>query len=441
MQLLLAVVDRAAQAVHGTIILACDGYSALERIREAKWAAKGSHLDLVSAILACRQKLESKGEEINLEHVKGHQDRIGGHALSLFEELNVYVDGQAQQFNGECRAEGMVPRDGDIFGEVGPLWINLPHQGRRVKVTQDIVHTTHDLFHAASLQSYLEEKRINQAPAAVDWELVQKANLMRSVGQHMFTVKTVSGYLGVAKWMYRWNQAPSQGCSLCGAELEDISHVYRCRDPRIQGFWSNARDTLTQWVEDSTQSTRLAQFLRQLLGAYRETGPPSIPEDIDPALGQIWMDQLDIGENSMLNGFLSKRWRELVAGSTTVVGASTWLARLICKLYEFVGALWGNRNTLMSTAEGSRSHLVRQAVNLEIDRGPEANPRLGNLFHDESRPGPTSSLEYNKMWLTSVQVARAVGLPQDERDRQGRRIMYQWLRGGYSSRNRHTSLE
>ena len=173
----------------------------------------------------------------------------------------------------------------------------------------------------------------------------------------------------------------------------------------------------------SIEIQRLSQFIGQLLSAYRETGPP-----------ETWIDQLSIGMDSLLNGFLSSKWRDAVEGSTGTCKPVTWLAKLGRNIYDLCGAVWGKRNELMRTANGSRIQLGRQAVLMEITRGSEGNQRVQNLLQDGSRPGEDSGLEYINMWLTSIQVARAASLPSVDRDRESRRIMHQWLRGGNSRR-------
>jgi hypothetical protein len=328
----------------------------------------------------------------------------------------------------------MIATDGDIFGEIGPVWINLPAQGR-VKIINDIVHTTHDLFHAAVLRAYWEDKGRINPEQEVDWAVLRKANSQRSVAQHLFSIKRVSGYIGVRKWLSRWKQSAAESCLLCGAAREDISHVYRCEDERFDDLWALEVGKISAWVEDSTQSFRLAEFIRQLLMAYRETGPPEEPGDLTQELQQLWRDQLSIGEDGLLNGFLTKRWREVVEGNTGRVHTTTWLARFMIKVYDLGGIIWGKRNEWVNQAAGSRLQIAQQEVVTEVGRGSEGNARVEALLQEGSIPGPNSTLPYIQMWLTSIQVARAVILSQEDRDRRSRQIMYQWLRGGQSRRS------
>jgi hypothetical protein len=63
----------------------------------------------------------------------------------------------------------------------------------------------HDLFHAAKIRKHWEQQgHLNTQE--VDWEVVHKANAGRTVAQHLFDVKRISGYLGVGKWLVRWKQ-------------------------------------------------------------------------------------------------------------------------------------------------------------------------------------------------------------------------------------------
>jgi hypothetical protein len=431
LNMLLVLVTRATIPVQGIVTLGCDGKAALDRLKKAKREAKGSHFDLVSGILFCRQALQELGVFIQMEHVRGHQDEERNHVLSFMEELNVSVDSIAQQYNIQCRENGALPIDGDIFGEIGPMWINLPTQGR-VKITNDVVHTTHELFHASFLQAYWEEKGRINSDQDVDWEVLRKANMNRSVAQHLFTVKRVSGFIGVRKWLHRWRQSNSASCLLCGAEREDISHVYRCTDERFDDIWELEVEKIAAWVEDTTQTFWLSEFTRRILMAYRETGPPEEPGDLTPELLQLWREQANIGEDSLLNGFLTTRWREVVEGRTGRSHTTTWLARLIIKLYDFGGRIWGKRNEWANQADGCRLQIAQQQVEVEKGRGSEGNTRVEALLQEGSLPGPNSTLAYIQMWLTSIQVARAVTLSQEDRERRGRQIMYQWLRGGQS---------
>jgi hypothetical protein len=68
---------------------------------------------------------------------------------------------------------------------------------------------------------------------------------------------------------------------------------------------------------------------------------------------------------------------------------------------------------------------VWRAVEDELARGPEGNVRVAELI--QARPTDTSPLHYVQTWLVSVQVARVVQLPPEDRNRRGRQIMAQWL--------------
>jgi len=211
--------------------------------------------------------------------------------------------------------------------------------------------------------------------------------------------------------------------------------VYRCEDARFDDLWALEVEKISAWVEDSTQSFWLAEFIRKLLLAYRETGPPEEPGDLTQELQELWRDQLTIGTDGLLNGFLTTRWREVVEGSTGRNHSTTWLAKFTIKLYDFGGLLWGKRNEWVNQAEGSRLRIAQEAVEAEVGIGSEGNTRVEALLQEGARPGPNSTLEYIQMWLTSIQVARAVILSQEDRERRGRQIMYQWLRGGNTRRS------
>ena len=346
----------------------------------------------------------------------------------------VSVNRRAQQYNVQCREEGFQPIDGDVFREIGPIWMDL-HDHGHVKITNGAAQLIHDTFHASRIKAYWEEQSAITSSHEVDWEVLRKANSERSVAQHVFTVKRVSGYIGVRKWLYRWKQGPSASCLLCGVEQEDMSHVYRCQDVRFDDTWAQEVAKISSWVETSTNFALLSEFIRLFLMAYRETGPPDEPPgELVPDFQQLWRAQWDISDNSLLNGFLSIRWRDVVDGMTGNIRSITWLSRLTIKLYEFGGVLWGKRNGLVNQAPGSRLQLAKQAVASEEARGSEGQARVEALLQEGAVPSDNSSLRYIQMWLVSIQVARTMTLSQEERERSGRQIMYDWLRGGGSRR-------
>lgn len=61
--------------------------------------AKGTHFDLVSGFVACRERLTKRGVFVEMVYVRGHMDRYGNHALSFLEKMNVLVDSKVAHDN------------------------------------------------------------------------------------------------------------------------------------------------------------------------------------------------------------------------------------------------------------------------------------------------------------------------------------------------------
>ena len=416
-----------AQLTHGAIQLGCDGQAALNRIRNGRMDVKGSNFDLVTGILTCLNQLKGANIQVELTYVRGHQDEsCRSQPLTLLELLNVRADAQAQEFNRASRLQGIKAMDGEILGEIGPVWMTVPDRGR-IKIYNDLVSTIHREFHAYNLRVYWKEKGTIINDAEVDWDILKRTNATRTIAQHIFTVKRVSGYLGVGKWLHRWKKQQDPSCLLCNFPNEDIHHVYNC--PALNNMWDSEVTKIYNWVLDSTQSLRLAEFLRLLLLAYRANGPPPAPH-LDADLSTLWEYQLGIGMDSILNGFLSFRWRAVVDGCTGRLSTTSWLAALTSKIYEMGGAVWGQRNTLLFSPEGGRLEAAREAVIAELTLGSGGNQRVMELMSDAAKPTATSSLLFMERWIANVQAARAVALPQEERQNRGREIMYRWLLSG-----------
>jgi hypothetical protein len=255
-----------------------------------------------------------------------------------------------------------------------------------------------------------------------------RASSKRSIAQHWFDVKLISGILGVGKWLYRWRHRDTEACQLCEATVEDITHVYRCQHQGEQDIWDKEIQKLADWVEDSTQSSRLAEYIRLMLVAYRANGPPTPPLTIFGMERRLWEEQFELGRVSLLNGFISRSWLQLVAQESSGLRShSAWLSKWIVKLKEFTGALWGRRNELIYQKDGVLERRLREEVTLELERGSGDNQRLCELHHEASRPRDGSTIPYLRFWLSAFRAARLVQQPREVRQNGMREIMYRFL--------------
>jgi hypothetical protein len=112
---------------------------------------------------------------VRFEHVKGHQDMILGHRLSFLEGLNLKVDKAPQLHNVlHCRTRGLVASDGDVYGEIGPIWISTGDQGR-IKIYQDVARQAHDLHHGSVLRRCWTDhgNAVSLDGSDIDWDTLE----------------------------------------------------------------------------------------------------------------------------------------------------------------------------------------------------------------------------------------------------------------------------
>jgi hypothetical protein len=60
--------------------------------------------------------------------------------------------------------------------------------------------------------------------------------------------------------------------------------------------------------EPPPQSSRLSEYIRLMLVAYRANGSPTPPLTIFGMERRIWEEQFELGRDSLLNGFISRNW-------------------------------------------------------------------------------------------------------------------------------------
>jgi hypothetical protein len=108
----------------GKIRVGCDGLSAIQQIRKYKITQTPlrKHFDLISSI---RRLMRDSPIEIELFHIKGHQDDVPYNVLDRFETLNVVMDSHAKAHWTTVHDDDDFVRHERIPGEGWPLWIGF----------------------------------------------------------------------------------------------------------------------------------------------------------------------------------------------------------------------------------------------------------------------------------------------------------------------------
>jgi hypothetical protein len=110
---------------------------------------------------------------------------------------------------------------------------------------------------------------------------------------------------GVGVFMKRWKKQPMEECPRCGTQ-ETAQHVWVCKGNGASSVWESSLNTLQSWLVSVNTDPDLQHPLISHLQSWRDQvlGPTFTPLHLQ----QLIDDQMAIGWNRCLEGWLSVHW-------------------------------------------------------------------------------------------------------------------------------------
>mgnify|MGYP003460263465 FL=1 len=395
----------------GKIRVGCDGLSAIQQLREYKvtQTPMRKHFDLISAI---RRLMRDSPIEIELFHIKGHQDDVAFNVLDRFETLNVVMDSQA-------KAHWTMVQDDDadfarherIPGEGWPLWLGFE------KSTGEIRTPITEHVHSSELEQYWVTR--NRFPVGratgqyVDWSATAHAMRNSTANRRQWVTKHVSGMAAVGKWMLRRKEWTHDTCPRCGEENETTLHVLLCQDPGATAQWKKSLDELNTWMKKHKTHPGIRAAVISHLKAWQTSSPgPTTHGQAYYNLSTAIANQNEVGWQAFIEGCPSHGWRESQQQYYEFLRSRKtglrWLSALIRKLWQVAWDMWEHRNGVLHHKEQGQAALERMArIREEFEEGSRELDRDTRLLF---RPGLQKVLRYKAGlqlgWLARVETAR-----------------------------------
>jgi len=231
-----------------------------------------------------------------LQHVKGHQDSKCFGPFTRDTSLNIEAD---------LLAKSKLERY-----QTGPNTFHIPwSQGAcylgKKWVEKAFTNKIRDFINGQRTQEYWMKRRSMTQGIwqKIDWSLVGWAMYEIPINRQQWVAKYMSGHFATGKNMCRWKFCTSSKCTRCNTNEEDKRHILTCPAPEAQNLWDKHLKAIDLWLRDEGTNPQLREHLINHLRSW-----PLAP-DISPPSPPFTADQADIGNQYMMDGWLSQEWR------------------------------------------------------------------------------------------------------------------------------------
>jgi hypothetical protein len=364
--------------------------------------------DIIRGIQALLQEMPG----IQLQHVKGHQDRgtLYRH-LSLLAQLNVDADAQASRYQ----------RD---FGSFMPDVLLTDWTGVHLDFPTGTVtaHYEAALRYQATAPALYDHMReqyswTSQTMAAINWKAHGKA-LQQHLNRKTHLVKMVHGLLPTNWKCHRFDSLRNK-CPSCQHCVERWQHILQCKSESHTSW----RESLLLIVAKKCSDLRTMPSLQALLlRAIREwclhphdAAPYQMtPSDNSPrAFRRIIFQQNAIGWEHLFLGRFSSAWsslqddyyaRQAHSIETKRQTGQRWQTAIIGTLWTNWFLLWEIRNKALHGAD-SRQQAMAERRTVErmlidvYDNRNQLEPSVQQLLCRDITEHFSKTVGYNKNWL------------------------------------------
>ncbi|EJK60435.1 hypothetical protein THAOC_19216, partial [Thalassiosira oceanica] len=287
------------------IELWCDSESAIDLLNNPTELTPEELTKAEGDLLTAIKRLLRQFPTITLKHVRGHQLKHTRRANLSFEaQLNEDCDSAAKT---AMRASAPpTTRPDPIAGSRAQLYLN------NLLVSTDYKSAISCAAHYPELRDRMMDHFDWTAADfnSINFDAIEAVKQKLPYNQSLQISKMLHHYSNTGKWRRKYGE--EGGCPSCDEEIETQLHLYRCTGPAM-------RDALTtglQQMEESLLSKHIPNtVVRHFMHEVRKTCQlPTIEHDVPCSLcSQAVAAQANLGEESLLMGYLVKEWTNAIA--------------------------------------------------------------------------------------------------------------------------------
>ena len=253
--------------------------------------------------------------------------------------------------------------------------------------------------------------------------------------------KHASSQCGVGQTLVKWKYQDDDRCPRCNAS-ESTTHVLRCTAKGANDVWNESISTLTEYLRKSDTHPGLQEALLTSLHRWRH-GAFTFANFAESAVNDVISSQSSIGWKNLLEGLLSKSWRQLQQRHYLREGSrkssKRWARGLFVQLHHLAWKQWKHRNDVKHESDRSRYLRMERRLDLEIQRfyaqgRSDLPPRERYHFRLALPTLLNKPLSFKQNWFRNVTVAqqraarRRANAALAEATSQEQSALLQWMR-------------
>ena len=227
-----------------SILIACDGKSALQKVITGKYEIKCKYKDI--GMISIMHDLWKESKFVpTTQHLYGHQD-VTGRELTMLETLNCKVDLRAKEIAlNDIRDSTNHPPPSSTTLGLGSIYCN------NSIITSKIRQSLYNSVTTKSFISWLSSKNtfpVDLLQHSIHWPSFHKARINASLSRKIFITKWLSDYTASGEYMVRTKMRKDSSCPRC---VEDLPHILTCTSTTTQYLHSSLLTDLHSWLKSS----------------------------------------------------------------------------------------------------------------------------------------------------------------------------------------------
>jgi hypothetical protein len=207
-----------------------------------------------------------------------------------------------------------------------------------------------------------------EAKSTIDWQACADGFPALKPSRRRWITKHASSNCGVGTTLVKWKFQDDDKCPRCNAS-EDTTHVLRCQAEGANEVWNESMDKLTTYLSEAYTHPDLLSALVDNLNRWRR-GLTSCHDFCDPEVQQTTQSQALIGWKNLLEGLLSKQWRQVQQRHYNTLqrkrSSKKWIKGLFVRLHHLAWNQWQHRNDIKFRVKRSRQERMNHKLNQEI---------------------------------------------------------------------------
>jgi hypothetical protein len=291
--------------------------------------------------------------------------------LSLAAQLNEHADAMAGEYRYLITNQGYHPRARPFYGE---RLIPIINTERIVRNQGDCLRLS--LSWPRLLTHWFQKRTSTMDLNQLDYRVLEKAMKSLPPDRRRWLTKHTARFAPVGYNMVRRKEWHSPLCPRC-QELEDHSHVWRCKHPDAVTLRERQLGKLDEWLTATDTDPDLRCLILTRLFDWLDNRAYTPIAASQTLYSDLLLQQDAIGWELPFTGMWLNSWAPAQEVYYRTIGSSKtgrkWLERLTVKIWKIAWDLWRQRCEWLSIRQQAHGHETIVAKIQLLYRQPRRN--------------------------------------------------------------------